>query len=485
MNARQTLDRDAVSPRPADGVQAALQKAFELQRQAFESERAPTLAVRTDRLQRLLQMTDAIEAHMLAAISADFGHRAEAVTRMADVILVRGAIRHTQRHLKRWMRTRRVATPLTFLPASSRLQPQALGVVGVVSPWNYPYQLAIEPAASALAAGNRVMIKPSEATPRFAALLQRAVAEHFSPAELTVVTGDADVGSAFVSLPFDHLFFTGSTAVGRKVALAAAAHLTPLTLELGGKSPAILNADCDLAQAIPRLMAGKLFNSGQTCIAPDYLLVHQSLLPQLEAALKSAVMQLYPTVAGNPDYSSIVNEHHLTRLQALLVDSKALGARLVPLHDESDTQQRKLPPVAVFGVDDRMQIMREEIFGPLLPVVAYRDLAEAIAYVNERDRPLALYWFGRSRRDRDTVLTQTIAGGVTVNDCLLHVAQENLPFGGVGASGQGAYHGESGFRTFSHDKPVFLQSRFAATALMAPPYGRSFDLLAKLMRRIG
>ncbi len=464
---------------------AALDALFARQRQAFGAERFPSLATRLDRLDRLLEMTDRLLPEMAAAISADFGHRSTQVTRMADGQVTRSAILHARRRLPGWMKARRVPTAATYWPGRSREQFLPVGVVGVVSPWNYPYQLAINPAASAIAAGNRVMVKPSEATPRFAALLQRAVADRFAADELTVVTGDADVGRAFVALPFDHLIFTGSTAVGRQVALAAAANLTPVTLELGGKSPAILNADCDLAEAVPRLVAGKLLNTGQTCIAPDYLLVHESLVDALLPAMREAAQRFYPTIDGNPDYSSVASDRHAARLQALLDDAEALGATVVPLHAETTTRARRMPPFAVLDVDDRMRLMREEIFGPLLPIVRYRTLDEAIGYVNARDRPLALYWFGRRAADRDQVLAQTLSGGATVNDCLWHVAQEGLAFGGIGASGMGCYHGEHGFRTFSHRKSVFVQSPHAGTALMAPPYGRTFERLAKWVRWLG
>ena len=382
------------------------------------------------------------------------------------------------------MKPRRVPTTPAYWPGRSRVQAHPLGVVGVVSPWNYPMQLALAPTASALAAGNRVMIKPSELTPRFAALLQQAVGECFALDELAVVTGDAEQARAFVALAFDHLLFTGSTAVGREVALAAAANLTPVTLELGGKSPAIFDADCDLGEAVPRLMAAKLLNSGQTCIAPDYLLIHEGLLEPLADALRAATSRLYPTLADNPDYTAIVNARHAERLQGLLDDAQALGARVVPLHGETATLERRMPPFLVLNVDNRMKLMREEIFGPILPVLTYRRLDEAIAYVNSHDRPLALYWFGRDRNDLQSVLEQTLSGGVTVNDCLWHVAQEALPFGGVGASGIGSYHGEHGFRTFSHVKPVFLQSKWSGLGLMSPPYGDTFKRLERWVRKV-
>ncbi|HZH05340.1 MAG TPA: coniferyl aldehyde dehydrogenase [Lautropia sp.] len=461
-----------------------IQQLFARQRSAFATERFPSYATRLDRLNRLLAMIERIGPDVEKAVSDDFGHRSAHVTRLTDVMVASSAIRHAQRRLRGWMKPRRVPTTPAYWPGRSRVQAHPLGVVGVVSPWNYPLQLALGPAASALAAGNRVMIKPSELTPRFAALLQRAVRESFTSEELTVVTGDAEQARAFVALPFDHLLFTGSTAVGRKVALAAAANLTPVTLELGGKSPVIFNGDCDLAEAVPRLMAAKLLNSGQTCIAPDYLLVHERLLEPLTQALRSATSHLYPTVADNADYTSIVDARHAERLQGLLDDARALGARVLPLHGETVMHNRKMPPYLVLDVDDRMKLMREEIFGPILPVLSYRRLDDAIAYINRHDRPLALYWFGRDRKDLQAVLEQTLSGGVTINDCLWHVAQEALPFGGVGASGIGSYHGEHGFRTFSHVKPVFLQSARSGLGLMAPPYGRTFRLLERWVRKI-
>ena len=468
---------------PGDGAET-VEQVFARQRDAFATERNPSYATRLDRLNRLLAMIERIAPDVEKAVSDDFGHRSAHVTRLTDVMVACSAIRYAQRRLRGWMKPRRVPTTPAYWPGRSRVQAHPLGVVGVVSPWNYPLQLAICPAASALAAGNRVMIKPSELTPRFAALLQRAVGECFPPEELVVVTGNAEQARAFVALPFDHLLFTGSTAVGREVALAAAANLTPVTLELGGKSPVIFNADCDLAEAVPRLMAAKLLNSGQTCIAPDYLLIHERLLKPLADALRAATSLLYPSLADNADYTSIVDARHVERLQGLLDDARALGARVLPLHDETVTVERKMPPFLVLDVNDRMKLMREEIFGPILPVLSYSRLEDAIAYINEHDRPLALYWFGRDRKDLQAVLEQTLSGGVTVNDCLWHVAQEALPFGGVGASGSGSYHGEHGFRTFSHVKPVFLQSAHSGVSLMSPPYGRTFRMLERWVRKI-
>ena len=461
-----------------------MRQAFERQRAAFAADMSPSLAARLDRLNRLFAMTERIAPAMADAISADFGHRAAQVTRLADVMMVLSAIRHARRRLKSWMKVRRAPTGLAFRPGFSRIHPQPVGVVGVVSPWNYPYQLAMGPAVAAIAAGNRVMIKPSELTPRFAELLRLAVEQSFAPEELHVVTGDAEVGAAFVALPFDHLLFTGSTAVGRQVALAAAANLTPVTLELGGKSPAILNPDADMERVAPRLVMGKLFNAGQTCIAPDYVAVQRDAIGAFVGAMRRAVRRQYPRIAGNPDYTSIISDRHFERLQGLLEDARRRGALIVPLNPDgidAGTDTRRLAPTLVLNATDDMRIMREEIFGPLLPVIAYDTLDEVISYINRHERPLALYWFGTDGADRRKVLAQTISGGVTLNDCMWHFGQEELPFGGVGASGMGAYHGEYGFRTFSKHKPVFHQSALSGTRLLYPPYGRTFDIMGKVL----
>jgi len=379
---------------------------------------------------------------------------------------------------------RRVPTALYYRPGYSRVLPQPVGVAGIVAPWNYPLQLALGPAVAALAAGNRVMLKPSELTPRLAALLERAVGETFVEDEFAVVTGGADTGRAFVELPFDHLLFTGSTAVGRLVAQAAARNLTPVTLELGGKSPAILDPSCDFRRAAPSIALGKLLNAGQTCIAPDYALVPAQRVDEFVTALRKSVAGLYPRFVDNDDYTSIVNEAHYARLARLLADAKAKGAQIIELGEAADAARRRLPPVLVLGATEDMQIMQEEIFGPLLPVVAYIGLDAAIDYVGRRERPLSLYWFGEDAANRDRVLARTISGGVTVNDCLWHFAQEDLPFGGVGASGIGAYHGEAGFRTFSKVKPVFFQARHNGLYLIRPPYGRAFERVVALLRRL-
>ena len=467
--------------------QDVLGERFQLQRTVFEKQPFPDLSVRKDRLKRLLALTERHEPEICAAINADFGSRSAHETRLAELFVVRAGIRHTLSHLKGWMRERRVATTLPFLPGKNRLLPQPLGVVGIVSPWNYPFQLAVAPVTAALAAGNRVLVKPSELTPAFSALLARLADEHFSPDELSIITGDAEMGKAFVSMPFDHLLFTGSTAVGRQVAMAAAANLTPVTLELGGKSPAIFDPSCDLEAATASIAYGKLLNAGQTCIAPDYLLVPKGQAGTVAAKLATAVARLYPTLRDNPDYTAIISDRHFQRLRAMIAEARDAGADVTeinPAGEDLGATSRKLLPTLVSNAGPDLRLMREEIFGPVLPIVEYATIEEAISHVNQADRPLALYWFGNDSTNRQRILRETVAGGVTVNDCMLHLVQENQPFGGVGASGMGAYHGEWGFRTFSKEKPVFLQSRLSAGALLRPPYGKTFERLFSLLQRI-
>jgi acyl-CoA reductase-like NAD-dependent aldehyde dehydrogenase len=350
--------------------------------------------------------------------------------------------------------------------------------VGIIAPWNYPVQLALAPLTGAIAAGNRVMLKPSEYTPKTSELLARLFGEAFPKDVVTVVTGGPEVGAAFSKLPFDHLLFTGSTAVGRNVMRAAAENLTPVTLELGGKSPALVHESFPIERAAARIAAGKWFNAGQTCIAPDYVLVPEGQLTKFVDALQASVAQSYPTIAHNRDYTSVVNDRHYGRLKTLVDDAVARGARKLeinPANEQIDPATRKLAPTVLLDVDDEMQVMQEEIFGPVLPVMGYRTLDDALAYVNDHPRPLALYYFdfdsGRAKR----VLEQTISGGATINDTLIHFACDDLPFGGVGPSGIGAYHGREGFETFSHKKGVFHQAKINAAASMGPPYHSRVD----------
>jgi coniferyl-aldehyde dehydrogenase len=466
---------------------STLTACFERQLDAYAREPHPPLATRLSRLDRLLKLTEKHEDAIVQAIDADFGGRSPHETRLAELFVVQTGIRHARAHLQQWMREHRVPTALHFRPGYNRLAPQPLGVVGVMAPWNYPLQLAIGPALAALAAGNRVMVKPSELVPQFSALLQSMVGDVFAEDEFSIVTGDIETARAFSRLPFDHLFFTGSTAVGRDVAQAAAANLTPVTLELGGKSPAILDPSCDIAEAAQRIAFGKLVNAGQTCIAPDYLLVPAGHADAVAAQLSNAIARRYPTLTNNPDYTAIVSPRHRARLAELVGEARDAGARVIeinPAAERFDAASRKYPPTLVIGAPAKTRLMREEIFGPVLPIVEYADIDDAIAHVNRQARPLALYWFGCDTGRRNRVLRETVSGGVTVNDCLWHLAQEHQPFGGVGQSGMGAYHGKWGFDTFSHRKPVFHQARWNGTGLFHPPYGKTFDLLLRVLKRI-
>jgi coniferyl-aldehyde dehydrogenase len=464
-------------------TQIELERIFALQRAAFAREPFPDAATRRDRLARMREIVRANEVALVDAIDRDFGHRSRHETRLAELYIVAAEARHALERVRRWMRPQRVRTPLHLVPASASIVRQPRGVAGIISPWNYPVQLALVPAIGALAAGNRVMLKPSELTPATSALLRDLVTRMFAEDEFAVVTGDAELGAAFSSVPFDHLFFTGSTAVGRKVALAAAKNLTPVTLELGGKSPAVFDPSADFAWTVRRLMVGKLLNAGQTCIAPDYALVERKRVDAFVQAASEATAALYPDAATSDDYTSIVDDRHFARLMGLIDDARSKGARVIAL-GAVDPTVRRLPPTLVIGVDDSMAIMHEEIFGPVLPVEAYDRIDDAIAGIRARPHPLALYWFGDDAATRDRALRETLAGGVTVNDTLWHFAHENLPFGGVGESGSGAYHGERSFLTFTHEKAVFVQPRRALTRLLEPPFGETFERLLAFLKRL-
>jgi coniferyl-aldehyde dehydrogenase len=461
-----------------------LAQALEMQRRAFAADPYPGLAARRDRLARLARMLREHSAGIRDAISADFGQRAGEETELLEVFTSLEGIAHARRHLRRWMRTERRAAAWWSLPGRAQLMRQPLGVVGIIVPWNYPLYLAISPLTAALAAGNRAMLKLSEHTPRFGALLGSILARNFAADEVVAFNGDASVAKAFAALPFDHLLFTGSTSVGREVMKAASANLTPVTLELGGKSPAIVTTGFDLTETARRIMYGKLLNAGQTCVAPDYALVPKALVNPFIEACRAATRAYYPALATNPQYTSIASERQFHRLESYVADARNLGASIHPLHEESsDGERRRLSPVALTDVTDAMRVMQEEIFGPILPVVGYDSLDEAIAFVNARPRPLALYYFGARDRNLGAVLERTVSGGVTVNNTSLHVAQENLPFGGVGPSGMGEYHGQAGFDRFSKLKAIFIDGRLSAASLLAPPYGRRFRAILALLKR--
>jgi coniferyl-aldehyde dehydrogenase len=474
------MDQPLKSP-----AQAGLDDAFHPMFDKSRLEPAPALEVRLDRLRRLRAAVSDNEARFEQAISADFGHRSAVETTIAETLFLMVEIKHATKRLKKWMAPQRIATALQFMPAKNRLIPQPLGVVGIIAPWNYPLQLTLAPAIGAIAAGNRVMIKPSELTPRFSALLKEVIAAKFDATEMMVTGVEEEIAKAFASLPFDHLVFTGSTKVGRLVAEAAGRNLTPITLELGGKSPAIVDRSADINEAAERIAYGKLLNAGQTCIAPDYALVPDNELQTFADKVVGHMRRMFGTDPANEDYTSVISDRHYARLEALVADAAAKGARILQPAKADDPmwkRMRKFPPTIVVGATSDMTLMQEEIFGPVLPVIGYKDANEPVSYINKHDRPLALYWFGKDDAARDDVLARTVSGGVTVNDCLFHFTQVNQPMGGVGASGTGAYHGEWGFRALSKLKPVFYRSPFNRLADLYPPYGGKIARLQKLLR---
>ncbi len=464
---------------------AELDRIFSLQKKAYRNSPYPSYAQRIANIDKLIALTESNEEKFIDAISADFGNRARHETIIAEIVVTISGATLAKKNLKKWMRSRGVPTPVHMLPAKSKIEPQPLGVVGIISPWNYPLQLALAPAIAALAAGNRVMIKPSELTPRLSDALRAAVAENFDESEFAVITGGVETGQAFTETPFDHLLFTGSTAIGTRVAQAAAKNLTPVTLELGGKSPAIIDESADLEKAATSIAYGKLLNAGQTCVAPDYVLAPKDQLTQTAEAIAKSAREMFPEIDTTSDYTSIISDRHFARLKELADEARDLGAEIIEVGSANALHpQRKMPLTLVIDPPAEAAIMKEEIFGPLLLVLPATSRADAIAYVNDRDRPLALYWYGTDDAARDEVLQKTTSGGVTVNDALWHVAQENLPFGGVGKSGIGAYHGAVGFETFSHMKPVFYQSKFASGGLMRPPYTEKTDKVLSFVRKI-
>ncbi|HEX3772257.1 MAG TPA: coniferyl aldehyde dehydrogenase [Polyangiaceae bacterium] len=441
---------------------------------------APSYEARIDALEKLERAIHKRKDAMTAAVSRDFGNRSKHETLVAEIFVLLGEIEHAKQNLRDWMEPEDRQTGWQFLPATCQIVYQPLGVVGVISPWNYPISLALGPLVAALAAGNRAMLKPSELVPETAELLRDLVAETFPDDQVVVVTGGPEVGEAFAKLPFDHLVFTGSTRVGKIVMRAASDNLVPVTLELGGKSPTIVGTDFDVKTAAERIMAGKTFNAGQTCIAPDYALVPAASRDAFVDACKAAVTKMFPTLAKNPDYTSVVNDRHYARLRGLVDDAKSHGATVVELNPGNETfdpAARKMSPTLVLDPTEEMLCMQDEIFGPVMPIMTYTRIDEAIAYVNAHPRPLALYYFGHGRAGTERVLNETISGGVTINETMLHFAQEDLPFGGVGPSGMGAYHAREGFRSLSMPKPIFRQSRINTRGFLLPPYGKMADRL--------
>ncbi|MDX1544178.1 MAG: coniferyl aldehyde dehydrogenase [Christiangramia sp.] len=464
-----------------------LENLLKKQKTAFRSS-PPDYKKRMQSLKKLSVIVDENKERLIEAVSSDFGFRSHQETLVLEIFPLHDEIRHAMKNLRSWTKRRKVSGSWFLLPASAYYQYQPLGSVGIMGAWNYQVLLTLSPLVDAVAAGNHAIIKPSEIAPASANVLKEIINSNFPEEYIHCVTGDTELAKDFSSMPFDHLFFTGSTQVGKMIMAAAAQNLTPVTLELGGKSPAIIHSSYSIKRAAKRIMAGKLFNSGQTCVAPDYVILPREMNAEFKESVITSVRKFYPDIANNKQYSHIINEKHYKRLNYLLEDAQAKGATVVEITSETSSGEGKImTPKLVFDVSNEMAIMQEEIFGPILPVLNLETPEDAIDYVNEKPKPLALYYFDTSKKRIDKLLKNTLSGGVTINDTIYHLAQHNLPFGGVGSSGMGHYHGYDGFKTFSKKRPVMLQKRLAATDLLHPPYtgfkNKLIRFLGKLSKR--
>jgi coniferyl-aldehyde dehydrogenase len=462
-------------------IELELQAALDRQRRSFDANPRPSAQDRIEKLRRLEGMVREHQEAIVEAIGADFGNRSRVETLMSEVMGVIGAAAHARKHLTRWMKPQRRAVSMNFKPGTNRVEYQPLGVVGVVSPWNYPIFLTLGPLVDIVAAGNRAMIKPSELTPATGALLARMLRQVFAPEDVLVVEGDVAVGRAFTALPFDHLVFTGSTNVGREVMKAAAENLVPLTLELGGKSPVIVAEDYASDAAAKSIAIGKFFNAGQTCIAPDYALVPAEKAEVFARSVLEAAETMFPTVNANPDYTAIISDRHHQRLSELVAEAEAAGATVLRHRDIPHGNVRHFSPTVVLDPPLDGRLMRDEIFGPILPVVRTGGTDEAIEFVNKRPRPLALYAYTKDAGTERKILDRTISGGVTINSTLVHCGQDDMPFGGVGPSGMGAYHGREGFYQFSHARAIHKRGFFSGFEFLTPPHGGKTRMLLKAL----
>lgn len=464
----------------AEGQKAAMMAILDAQKAAHLRDGALSAETRIDWLDRCIGLLIDHASEIQDVLNTDFGNRSREATMLTDVSGSIGPLKFAKENVRSWMKgQKRKTTPaiLGLFGAKAEIQYQPKGTVGVISPWNFPVNLTFAPLAGIIAAGNRAMIKPSEFTPATSELMKVMFAKAFSDEEIAVITGGPEVGQAFAGLPFDHLIFTGATSIARHVMRAAAENLVPLTLELGGKSPVIISQSADMATTAARVMNGKTLNAGQICLAPDYVLAPESRVEEFVTEATGAVTRMFPTLKDNPDYTAVIAQRHYDRIKGYIDDARAKGADIREINpaneDFSQQEHRKIPPTLILGATDDMTVMQEEIFGPVLAVKTYKTADEAVDYVNAHDRPLGLYWFGTDEAEKERVLARTTSGGVTINDVVMHVAQEELPFGGVGPSGMGSYHGHDGFLEFSHKKAIYTQLKKDIGPLlqMRPPYG--------------
>ena len=461
----------------ADGMEAILAK----QKAAHIRDGIPSAEQREAWIDKSIDLLVTHGEALSKAMAEDFGHRSIDQSNLTYIAGSIGALKFSRKNLRKWMRPekRKVEFPLGLLGSKAQIQYQPKGVIGVISPWNFPVNLTFAPLANVFAAGNRAMIKPSEFTEKTSELMAELIAKYYTEEEVAVVTGGPDIGASFTKLAFDHIIFTGATSIAHHVMRAAADNLVPLTLELGGKSPVILGKSANIEKAASRIMAGKTLNAGQICLAPDYAFVPEEKTGEFVGAAQAAVGKMYADgLKDNDDYTSVVNQRHYDRLNSYLDDAREKGAEVIEINPQNEnfSQQphHKMAPHIVLNPTDDMKVMQDEIFGPILPLKSYSETKDAVAYINNNPRPLGLYYFGDDATERDMVLNNTTSGGVTVNDVIFHVAQEDLPFGGVGPSGMGAYHGRDGFMEFSHKKAIYTQTGNEILAMMRPPYGEKF-----------
>ena len=456
-----------------------LNEILEKQKKAHLTEGPLSVETRKEWIDRCIALLIKYQNEIAEAISEDFGHRSTESSLLADVAGSIGSLKSAKENIKKWVKPeKRKVTPsiLGLLGAKLRLEYQPLGTVGVISPWNFPVTLTFGPLGSIFAAGNRAMIKPSEFTPKTSELMKKMFEEAFSEEEVAVFTGGPDLGEAFSSLPFDHLLFTGATSIAKHVMRAASENLVPVTLELGGKSPVIISKKSNFDVSVNRVMAGKTMNAGQICLAPDYVFIPKDKKEDFISQSKKVVTDMYPSLKDNPDYTSVINQRHYDRLQGYVEEAKEKGFEVIEINpsneDFSQQAHHKIPPTLIVDPDDSLSVMKEEIFGPILSVKTYESIEDTVDYINSKDRPLGLYYFGDDKEEMQNVLENTTSGGVTINDVVFHVGQDNAPFGGVGPSGTGSYHGVEGFKNFSHTKTIYTQSKFDGLfGLFRPPFG--------------
>lgn len=475
---------------PVEGdIEEQMLAVLKAQREAYLREGVVSAETRIDRMQRAVDVLIKYNEKLSDALNEDFTCRPREVSLLTDVGAGIAPMKHAIKHVRKWMKPEKRPTmfPLGLLGGRSRIEYQPLGVVGVIAPWNFPVNMVFSPLAQVLAAGNRAMIKPSEFTPATTSVMMEMVAEAFDPKEVAMFDGGPEVGQAFSGLPFDHMIFTGATSIARHILAAASRNLVPTTLELGGKSPVIISRSADIEKSLGRIMVGKTLNAGQICLAPDYLMVPEEKLNEVIEAAQKAVAEMYPSILANPSYTSVVNERHFERLSSYLAEAEERGQKIIPLNPANEdfgTQQGtlKIPPTLIPEPSEDLKVLQDEIFGPLLPIRTYKSFDETIDYINSKPRPLAAYYFGEDAGEEEAFTSRTTSGGVCINDVIMHVMQEELPFGGVGPSGMGAYHGYKGFQTFSHAKSIYKQARVDVAKLggMKPPYGKNTENTIKM-----